>query len=389
MHDQLSPTAAVTGLQPFYAMEIHARAKRLEAAGQSICYLVAGEPGAPPAPRVREAVRGILDEPQTYTHFAGQAELRQALAQYYADQHSEDVDPNAIIATMGSSAGFILSFLSGFALGAKIAVTRPGYPAYLNTLDGLGFRAVEIPLTAEAAWRLTGADIEAAYERERFDGLLFASPANPTGAAVTRDGLAEIVATCARLGVRLISDEIYHGLDYRGPSASALEFTRDAIVVNSFSKYYCMTGWRIGWLVLPEDIRRRAEMLQQNLFISAPTLGQIAGRVALGERAYAEEQKAGYAANRHVLNAGLAELGFGAVRESDGAFYAYVDVSKFTNDSMNFCIDMLEKGGVAATPGIDFDRVNGSRYVRFSYAGKRETIEDGLERMRRWLCRAH
>lgn len=387
MQEHARPLPAATGLQPFYAMEIHALGKRLEAQGRSICYLVAGEPGAPPAPKVREAVRAALDEPQLYTHFAGQAELREALAAYYREQHGVAVDPGSIIATMGSSAGFILSFLSSFEQGAKIAVTRPGYPAYLNTLDALGFRAVEIPLSAANGWRLSGAEVEAAYAAEPFDGLLFASPANPTGAAVTREGLGEIIATCARLGVRLISDEIYHGLDYRGPSASALEFTRDAIVVNSFSKYYCMTGWRIGWLVLPEAVKRRAEMLQQNLFISAPTLSQIAGRVALGERAYSEEQKAHYAENRHVLNAGLAELGFGDVREPDGAFYAYVDVSRFSNDSLGFCREMLDVAGVAATPGIDFDRTNGHRYVRFSYAGTRETVEEGLERMRRYLAR--
>jgi aspartate/methionine/tyrosine aminotransferase len=379
--------AGAMGLQPFYAMEIHAQAKHLEAAGRSICYLVAGEPGAPPAPKVREAVRAALDGPQGYTHFAGQAELREALAAYYAGQHGVAVDPGNIIATMGSSAGFILSFLSAFAPGARIAVTRPGYPAYLNTLDALGFRAVEIPLSAANGWRLSGADVEAAHAREPFDGLLFASPANPTGAAVTAEGLREIVAACARLGVRLISDEIYHGLDYRGPSTSALEFTRDAIVVNSFSKYYCMTGWRLGWLVLPEDVLRRAEMLQQNLFISAPTLSQIAGRVALGERDYAEAQKARYAENRHLINAGLAELGFGDVREPDGAFYAYVDISRFTNDSLAFCRRMLDAAGVAATPGIDFDRTNGHRFVRFSYAGTRETVEEGLERMRTFLPR--
>jgi aspartate/methionine/tyrosine aminotransferase len=385
MNGQLSSPAETGGLRPFYVMEIHARAKRLEAEGRSICYLVSGEPGAPPAPKVRQAVAEVLDQPQNYTHFAGTAELRAALAAYYRAQHGVDVDPGAIIATMGSSAGFILSFLSAFRSGSRIAVTRPGYPAYLNTLDGLGFRAVEIPLAAAGGWRLTGADVEAAYRREPFEGLLFASPANPTGAAVTHDGLAEIVETCRKLGVRFISDEIYHGLDYRGPSPSALELTREAIIVNSFSKYYCMTGWRIGWLVLPSDLLRRAEMLQQNLFISAPTLSQVAATVALGERDYAEEQKAAYAVNRHILNAGLAELGFGDVRESDGAFYAFVDVSKFTNDSMTFCKEMLEASGVAATPGIDFDRVNGHRFVRFSYAGSKATIEEALERMRRFL----
>jgi aspartate/methionine/tyrosine aminotransferase len=385
MDDMPSQAPAAAGLQPFYAMEILGRAKALEAAGRTVCHLEVGEPFVPPAPAVLEAVRAALPEAQRYTNSKGAIELRSALARYYLAQHQVSVDTEAIIATMGSSSGFILSFLSAFAHGAKIAVTRPGYPAYLNTLDGLGFRAVEIPLTVAGAWRLTGADIEAAYAKERFDGLLFASPANPTGAAVTRAGLAEIVATCAKLGVRLISDEIYHGLDYRGRSASALEFTRDAIIVNSFSKYYCMTGWRIGWMVLPPELQRRAEMLQQNLFISAPTLSQIAGRVALGERDYAEAQKAGYAENRHLLNAGLAELGFGAVRESDGAFYGYVDVSRFTNDSLAFCREMLDVAGVAATPGIDFDRVNGHRFVRFSYAGTRATIEEGLERMRGFL----
>ena len=264
-------------------------------------------------------------------------------------------------------------------------MTRPGYPAYLNTLDGLGMEAVEIPVTAQAGWRLTAADVEAAYRREKFDGLLFASPANPTGAAVTREGLREIVETCARLGVRFISDEIYHGLDYRGPSVSALEFTRDAIVINSFSKYYCMTGWRIGWMVLPEDIAARTSMLQQNLFIAAPTLSQIAGRVALEEREYSEAQKAQYAVNRHALAAGLAQFGLAAASEGDGAFYAYVDFSRYTNDSLGFCVRMLEEVGVAATPGIDFDRLNGNRFVRFSYAGTRETIDEALNRIEGFL----
>jgi aspartate/methionine/tyrosine aminotransferase len=380
-----APSSAAPGLRPFHAMEMVALAKRLEGQGHSVCHLEVGEPGVPPAPRVLEAVARALPEAQRYTNAKGTRELREALVAYYAAQHGVAADPEAIIATMGSSAGFVLAFLAAFAPGATIAVTRPGYPAYLNTLAGLGMKAVEIPVTAANGWRLTGADIEAAFGRERFEGLLFASPANPTGAAVTREGLAEIVVTCARLGVRLISDEIYHGLDYRGPSASALEFSRDAIVVNSFSKYYCMTGWRIGWMVLPPDLIRKAEMLQQNLFISAPTLSQVAATAALEERDYAEEQKAGYAGSRHLLNAGLAELGFGDVRESDGAFYAYVDVSKFTNDSMSFCKELLERGGVAATPGIDFDRLNGHRFVRFSYAGTAATIGEALERMGKFL----
>jgi aspartate/methionine/tyrosine aminotransferase len=369
-------------------MEILARAKALEAAGREISHLELGEPGAPPAPRVLEAVARALPDAQRYTHAKGSAELRQALVDYYRDRHGVSGDPERIVVTMGSSAGFILAFHTAFRPGAKIAVTRPGYPAYLNTLDGLGFRAVEIPVSAEADWRLTGADIEAAFARESFDGLLFASPANPTGAAVDRAGLADIVETCRRLGVRLISDEIYHRLDHRGPSVSALELTEEAVIINSFSKYYCMTGWRVGWMVLPEDLVRRAEMLQQNFFISAPSLSQVAALAALGENDYYEAQKAHYAANRMLLALELGGLGFDAVRPSDGAFYAYADVSAFTNDSMDFCKRLLEEAGVAATPGVDFDRVNGGRFVRFSYAGTKATMEEALERMAGFLTLA-
>lgn len=375
----------LTGLRPFYAMEINALANREEAAGRSVMHLEVGEPGAPPAPQVRAAVAAALDEPQRYTHFAGQVELRRALADYYRAQHGVEVDPDAIVATMGSSSGFILAFLGGFAPGARIAVTRPGYPAYLNTLDGLGMTAVEIPLTAASGWRLTARDIERAHRLEPFDGLLFASPANPTGAAVTREGLAEIVDVCRRLGVRLISDEIYHGLDYRGPSVSALEFGDDAIVINSFSKYYCMTGWRIGWMVLPEAALRRTQILQQNFFISAPTLSQVAARVALGQRDYSERQKAQYAANRHIVGEWLARQGLSDGHEPDGAFYAYVDMSRYTNDSLSFCQAMVRESGVATTPGIDFDRVNGNRFVRLSYAGTREAVEQGLDRIAGFL----
>jgi aspartate/methionine/tyrosine aminotransferase len=384
--DEDMTEAPANGLRPFHAMEIFARAKALEAAGREICHLEVGEPGAPPAPRVLEAVAKALPAGQGYTHAKGQAELREALSRYYADQHGAAVDPEHIVVTMGSSAAFILAFLAGFGQGARIAVTRPGYPAYLNTLDGLGFTAVEIPVTAATGWRLTAGDIEAAHARQPFEGLLFASPANPTGAVVDRAGLESIIAACRRLGVRLISDEIYHGLGYSGAPVSALELSRDAIVINSFSKYYCMTGWRIGWMVMPEALIRRTEMLQQNLFISAPFLSQVAGRAALGERDYAETQKAHYAANRALLAEGLAALGFEGTQLADGAFYVYAGVGRFTNDSMEFCLDLLEAAGVASAPGLDFDRADGQSFLRFSYAGTEATIERALERLRRHLA---
>src|SRR3569832_56639 len=322
-------TESYAGMEPFHGLEINAIARRLEADGRDIAFLEQGQPAAPPAPKVIETVRGVLDGPQKYTHFAGTPALRAALARYYQDQHKVSVSDDSIVATMGSSAGFILAVLGSSEPGAKIAVTRPGYTAYLNTLYGMGYQPVEIPVSAAEGWHLTPAAIEAAYAKEKFAGLLLASPANPTGAAVSRQQLADIVATCARLGVRFISDEIYHGLDYRGPSISALEFTRDAIIINSFSKYYCMTGWRIGWMVLPDDILRRTQILQQNLFIAAPPLSQVAALTALGERDYFEAQMAHYAANRPLLTAGLRDLGFG-VHESDGAKNTKADASRCT-----------------------------------------------------------
>lgn len=374
-----------TGLQPFHAMEILALAKALERDGRSIMHLEVGEPAIPPAPAVIEAVRQALPQAQRYTHAKGMAELRHALSDYYQREHQARVDPESIIVTMGSSAAFILAFTAAFAPGAKIAVTRPGYPGYLNTIAALGYEAVEIPLSAATHWRLTAEDIEAAYRREAFAGLLFASPANPTGAAVDRQTLAAIANCCDRLGVRFISDEIYHRLDYRGSSASAVEVAASAVVINSFSKYYCMTGWRVGWTVMPADLIRRAEMLQQNLFISAPTLGQIGALAALGETEYYEAQKANYRINRALLAEGLTALGFGAAAESDGAFYVYANASRFTGDSLELCINLLEGAGVAAAPGIDFDRSDGVRFVRFSYAGSQETIATALERMAAFL----
>lgn len=384
--DQLESQDGVIEVRPFQAMEMAARAKALAAGGQEICHLETGEPAAAPAPQVREAVTRALQGPQAYTQSIGRIELRRALGEYYQRQHGLAVDPKTILVTMGSSAAFILAFLTAFVPGSAIALTRPGYPAYLNILAGLGYRAVEIPLQADNGWRLTANDIEKAYARHRFSGLLFASPANPTGACVDREEMAAIVATCARLGVTPISDEIYHGLEFGAPSVSAAEFTDAAIIINSFSKYYCMTGWRVGWMVLPGSLMRRATTLQQSLFIAAPTLSQIGAEVALDARAYYDGQKALYRDNQRVLGEGLAGMGFGALHPADGAFYAYADISRFSNDAMGFCRNLLETAGVATTPGVDFDRTNGHRFVRFSYAGSREMIEIALERMADFLA---
>lgn len=380
-------TAPASRLQPFHAMEVLARAQALEAAGRDICHLEIGEPAAPPAPEVRAAVAAAVPAPQRYTHAKGLPALRAALAAHYADDYGVRVDPGRILVTMGSSAAFILGFLAAFPAGARIAVTRPGYPAYLNILDALGFSAVELPLSPRNGWRLIPEAVTAAHAETPFDGLLFASPANPTGAAATPEDMAGIVAACAAAGVRLVSDEIYHGLEYGPRAPGALQSGDAALVVGSFSKFHCMTGYRVGWLVVPEDLARRAEMLQQSLFISAPSLSQTAAVAALGPaaRAWGEAQKAVYARNREVLTAGLQRLGLASARPADGAFYAYVDVSPFAPDSTAFCLDLLERAGVAATPGIDFDRVEGRRYVRFSYAGSPATVDEALARMERFL----
>lgn len=375
----------IESIRPFYAMEIMARAQAREALGHRVCHLEIGEPGCPPAPEVRAAVKACLDGPMGYTAAKGSPALRERLARYYDARHGVSVDPERIVVTMGSSSGFILSFLGGFAPGARIAVTRPGYPAYLNILASLGMDVTEIPLRAETGWKPSVADIEAAYARAPFEGFLLASPANPTGAVLDGEALKAIVECCERLGVRFISDEIYHGLTHAGRDVTALETRQTPIVVNSFSKYYCMTGWRIGWLVLPEDLVRRVEMMAQSLFISASSVSQIAALAALEERGFYDARRDAYGENRMVLARGLERLGFKGAQPSDGAFYAYVDASAFTNDTMAFCIKMLDEAGVAATPGADFDRTDGHSYVRFSYAGTRETIEDALARMERFL----
>lgn len=376
------------GLRPFYAMEILAMAKEKEAAGIEISHLEVGEPGAQVAPEVREAVaKSVMEDRQGYTHAKGSRELREKLSVYYRHRHKAIVDPENILVTNGSSAGFVLGFLSAFKPGANIAVTRPGYPAYLNILSSLGFEAVEIAVSAQNGWRLTAQQLREAYAANPFDGLLLASPANPTGAMIERDAFEQIILTCRELGVRFISDEIYHGLSHGMAETSALEFGHDALIINSFSKYFCMTGWRIGWMVLPQDLVRRTEIMAQNMFISAPSIAQVAASVALDCRDYYDAQKQKYIRNGAVLTQALNEMGLRDVRQSDGAFYAYVDISDFSNDSIDFCQKLLERAEVAATPGVDFDRMDGHKFVRFSYAGSSEVIDAAIEKIAGFLAR--
>ncbi len=374
-----------SSLKPFYAMEIFAKANELEKKGEEICHLEVGEPGGLVSQKVIATIRNALDGGQNYTSAKGMIELREALAQYYEQKYRLKINSDNIITTVGSSAGFTIAFLSAFARGAKIALTRPGYPAYLNIVNALGLNAVEIALNSGNNWRLSAEQIEEAYKIQPFDGLLFASPANPTGACVSGQEFEKIVRLCKRLNVRLISDEIYHGLEYGKAANCALQYSKQAIIVNSFSKYFLMTGHRIGWLIMPDNLVERAEILQQNMFISAPTLSQIGAIAALKDIEHCERQKEQYLQNRNILAKGLSEIGFANIAPADGAFYSYVDISQFSNDAMNFCQEILQNIGVAITPGIDFDRVNGHRYVRFSFAGERHKIELALEKLSDYL----
>ena len=375
-------------VEPFHAMDILAQATLRRQAGHPVISMAVGQP-VNPAPRAAlEAARAALLHGRLgYTDALGMVELREGLADYYRRRHSVEVDPRRIGVTTGSSAGFNLAFLALFDAGDAVAIARPGYPAYRNILKALGLKVVEVPVNAETQFTLTPQSLEAAQDREgvRLKGVLLASPANPTGTVTGRAQLRQLSDYCNGHGITLISDEIYHGLTYAGDEASALEVGDQAVIINSFSKYYCMTGWRIGWMVLPEDMVRPIECLAQSLYISAPELSQIAATAALTADAELEVYKEGYRANRDFLQVRLPQLGLPLLSPMDGAFYAYVDVGRFTNDSMDFARRLLADTNVATTPGMDFDPVDGHRALRLSYAGSMADMVEATRRIEGWI----
>ena len=371
-------------VEPFHAMDVLAEANRLKALGLSVVSMAVGQPSDPAPLAVREAAAAALRDGRIgYTDSLGLMRLREAIATHYQDHYGVAVSPSRIVVTTGSSAAFNLAFLAMFDVGDRVAVAAPGYPAYRNILAALGLEVVEIEL--HDAGHLAAAHVEAAHAVKPLKGVLFASPANPTGAIIPRDDLAALLAICDRLGIAAISDEIYHRLAYEAPDVTALEFGTDVTVINSFSKYYCMTGWRIGWMVVPEALVRPIERVQQSLYISAPELSQIAAVAAFQVTGELEAVKARYAANRAMLMRRLPVMGFRIAAPMDGAFYAYCDVSGLTNDSMAFARKMLAEAHVAATPGRDFDPFQGQRFMRFSYAGSPEEMGTACERLEAWL----
>lgn len=371
---------------PFLAMDVLAEAARLEAEGRTIIHMEVGQPAAPAPKAALEASRLALEHGKIgYTAALGISDLRTRLSLHYKQTYGVDVPEERIMATTGSSAGFSLAFLAAFDPGDRIVLTAPGYPAYRNIIKALGLVPVELEVGPETRWSLTPDLLAKAQTDRPVKGVLVASPANPTGTMMTRDALQELVAYCADEGIWFISDEIYHGLVYSGEQETALRFSDQAIIINSFSKYYCMTGWRIGWMVLPDQLVRPAERLAQSLYISPPELSQIAAVAALDALQELEAVKDGYARNRDLLLKGLPEIGFDELLPVDGAFYIYANTSRFSGNSLEFTKAMLHEAGVAATPGMDFDPVHGAEYTRFSFAGAYGDMEKALVKLKSWL----
>jgi aspartate/methionine/tyrosine aminotransferase len=371
-------------VEPFHAMDILAEANRLKALGAPVISMAVGQPSDPAPQRVRDAAAAALKVGRIgYTDALGLADLRKAISAHYAEHYRIDVPVSRIAVTTGSSAAFNLAFLAMFDVGDRVAIAAPGYPAYRNIMGALGLEVVEIEL--EGAAYLHADHLRAAHAQKPLKGVLFASPANPTGAVVPAGDLKTLVDAARELGIAVISDEIYHRLAYGAPDVTALAYDTDVTVINSFSKYYCMTGWRIGWMVLPERLVRPVERIAQSLYISAPELSQVAAIEAFNVTDELEAIKARYAWNRELLAKRLPELGFSFAAPMDGAFYAFCDVSRLTNDSMEFAGRMLAEAHVAATPGRDFDPLEGHRFMRFSYAGSHDEMIEAMDRIERWL----
>jgi aspartate/methionine/tyrosine aminotransferase len=377
------------GIPPFYVMDVWLAAAERQRTHGDLVNLSAGQPGAQaPAPIRAAAAAALANDKLGYTVALGIPELRAAVAASYADRYAISVDEADVVITTGSTGGFILAFLACFDVGDRVAVSSPGYPCYRNILSALGCEVVEVPCGPETRFQPT-VDMLAALDPP-VKGLVIASPANPTGTVLPPDQLAAIATWCEQSGVQLVSDEIYHGLVYPGAPATscAWETSREAIVVNSFSKYFAMTGWRLGWLLVPPRLQRAVDCLTGNFSICPPTLPQLAAVAAFTPASIAEadglvEQ---YTVNRDLLLRGLPDIGLGRLAPADGAFYVYADISDYSTDSLAFCAKLLADTGVAIAPGVDFDTVHGGAYVRLSFAGPSSDIEEASRRLRPWLA---
>jgi aspartate/methionine/tyrosine aminotransferase len=370
-------------------MDVMAAAALLEAKGARVVHMEVGQPAAPaPATAIAAAQAALAHGRIGYTETLGIPSLRARIARHYADAYNLALDPARVVVTTGSSGGFVLAFLSLFEPGDRVALANPGYPPYRHILSALGCEPVLIETSAETRWALSAKALIAEHHKKPLAGVVVASPANPTGTMMDADTLSRLIAVAEAQGIRVISDEIYHGLDYAFGAETAAKLSERALVINSFSKYFCMTGWRVGWMVVPESLVRAVERLQGNLAISVPTLSQAAAQAAFDGRAEMEAVKHGYEANRRILTQGLPKAGLDKFLPVDGAFYLYADISKFSDDSLDFAKRMLNEVHVAATPGIDFDPVNGHNFLRFCYAGSSVEMHEAVQRIGNWLGKA-
>jgi aspartate/methionine/tyrosine aminotransferase len=376
------------GIPPFYVMDVWLAAAERQRSHGDLVNLSAGQPSAGAPQAVRAAAKAALDSTVLgYTVALGIPELRSAIAASYQHRHGLAVDPADVVITTGSSGGFLLAFLACFDAGDRVAIASPGYPCYRNILSALGCEVVEIPCGPDTRFQPT---VEMLAELDPVRGVIVASPANPTGTVIPPEELAAIASWCASSGVRLISDEVYHGLVYEGApvTSCAWQTSREAVVVNSFSKYYAMTGWRLGWLLVPQELQRAVDRLTGNFTICPPTLAQLAAVATFTPESIAEADALldHYTDNRRLLLDGLRGIGIDKLAPTDGAFYVYADVSHLTTDSLSFCSNLLADAGVAIAPGIDFDTVRGGSFVRLSFAGPSNDIEEAVHRIGAWLA---
>ena len=371
-------------IPPFFVMEVMRAAAEREAAGLEVLHMEVGQPstGAPKGVVQAAATAVVGADPLGYTGALGIPPLRAAIAKWYKDRYGVDVPERRVVVTTGSSGAFQLGFLAAFDPGDRVAMASPSYPAYRHTLTAAGVVPVELPTGPEHRFQPTIELLEALDEPVQ--GLIVASPANPTGTMLSREELTALSDWCRANGVRMVSDEIYHGLTYGTDAVTAAEVNDQALVVNSFSKYFSMTGWRLGWMIVPDDLLRSVECLAQNLFISAPTLSQVSAVAAFDCTEELDGHVARYARNRKLLLEELPKAGFTKMAPADGAFYIYADVSDMTDDSEALAKQILEETGIACTPGIDFDTARGRRFLRFSFAGSEETIAEAARRLIAW-----
>src|SRR5215469_3637281 len=368
---------------PFIAMDVLRAANERELAGGDVVHLELGQPGSSaPEPVLEAARRALTSERIGYTDALGIAPLRQAIAAHYQTQYGVAIDPAEVVVTTGSSAAFQLAFLAAFETGDRVALAVPGYPAYRNILTALDIEPVLMKVGENAHYQ---PNPELLADYGALDGLIIASPANPTGTMIGAADLMRLAAYCRDHGIRLISDEIYHGIAYGTPAVTARTFGHEAVIVNSFSKYYCMTGWRLGWMLVPPDLARSVECLAQNLYISPPALSQLAALAVFDCRAELDSHVQRYRTNRDLLIQALEAAGLTRFAPAEGAFYLSVDVSTLTRDREEFSRRLLAETGIAVTPGLDFDPIHGRDWVRFSFAGPTEDIVEAARRLTEWL----